>query len=275
MNTPPRMPTLYIPHGAGPCFFMDWNPADAWDKTAAYLRSIASSLPTRPQAIVLVTAHWLGAQPCMSSAARPGMLFDYYGFPPHTYELSYPAPGAPALAERARGLLADAGIAAAVDTQRGYDHGTFIPLMVAFPDADVPVLQVSLLGSLDAQAHIGYGQALAPLRDEGVLILGSGSATHNLADFRGGRTLNEPPRGYVKPFDDWLVQTVEAGDEKGLAGYERAPEGRRNHPTPEHFLPIFVPFGAALAAGDGKGRALHRSYTYGVLAMTAFAWGIV
>ena len=96
MNTPPRMPTLYIPHGAGPCFFMDWNPADAWDKTAAYLRSIASSLPTRPQAIVLVTAHWLGAQPCMSSAARPGMLFDYYGFPPHTYELSYPAPGAPA-----------------------------------------------------------------------------------------------------------------------------------------------------------------------------------
>ncbi|HRM95520.1 MAG TPA: hypothetical protein PLO08_18190 [Alicycliphilus sp.] len=100
MNTPPRMPTLYIPHGAGPCFFMDWNPADAWDKTAAYLRSIASSLPTRPQAIVLVTAHWLGAQPCMSSAARPGMLFDYYGFPPHTYELSYPAPGAPALAGR-------------------------------------------------------------------------------------------------------------------------------------------------------------------------------
>ena len=137
-----RLPTVFIPHGGGPCFFMDWNPADAWDKTAAYLRSIASSLPTRPQAIVLVTAHWLGAQPCMSSAARPGMLFDYYGFPPHTYELSYPAPGAPALAGRVSGLLAGAGFDPVQDSERGYDHGSFIPLLLAFPDADIPVLQL-------------------------------------------------------------------------------------------------------------------------------------
>ena len=175
-----RMPAFYIPHGAGPCFFMDWNPPDTWDRTAAFLRGIPASLPAAPSAIALVTAHWLAPQVTLTGSAQPGLLFDYYGFPPHTYALRYPAPGAPALAERARGLLADAGIAAAVDAQRGYDHGTFIPLKVAFPDADVPVLQVSLLGSLNAPAHIDYGRALAPLRDEGVLITGSSMSYHNM-----------------------------------------------------------------------------------------------
>ncbi|HPZ58742.1 MAG TPA: class III extradiol ring-cleavage dioxygenase, partial [Ottowia sp.] len=126
MTTPstPRQPTIFIPHGAGPCFFMDWNPADAWDNTAAYLRGIPASLPAKPKAILLVTAHWLAPQPSMSSAAQPGMLFDYYGFPPHTYELTYPAPGAPALADRVSGLLAGAGFAPQQDGARGYDHGT-------------------------------------------------------------------------------------------------------------------------------------------------------
>jgi 4,5-DOPA dioxygenase extradiol len=127
---------------------------------------------------------------------------------------------------------------------------------------------------LGPEHHVALGRALAPLREEGVLILGSGSATHNLADFRGVRRIDEPPRPYVKPFDDWLVGAVEAGDEKSLADYRHAPEGRRNHPSPEHFLPIFVPLGAALATSEGKGKTLHRSYTYGILAMTAFAWGL-
>ena len=262
------MPALFMPHGAGPCFFMDWNPADAWDKTAAFLRSIPGSLPATPKAIVLVTAHWLAPQPTLTGAARPGMLFDYYGFPPHTYELSYPAPGAPALAERVRGLLADAGIAATVDTQRGYDHGTFIPLKVAFPHADVPVLQVSLLGSLDAQAHIDYGRALAPLRDEGVLIIGSGMSYHNM-------------RGYGDPrstpvsadFDRWLTDTVAlpaAERNARLAQWDTAsgPAGRLSHPprAEEHLLPLHVVAGAA---GDSVGRKV---FTDQVLATTISAF---
>lgn len=232
---------------------MDWNPIDAWDQTAGFLRSIPGSLPTAPKAIVLVTAHWLAPQVTLSGAARPGMLFDYYGFPPHTYELRYPAPGAPGLAERVRGLLADAGIAATVDTQRGYDHGTFIPLKVAFPDAEVPVLQVSLLGSLDAQAHVAYGRALAPLRDEGVLIIGSGMSYHNM-------------RGYGDPsstpisaeFDRWLTETVALPEPQRnalLADWAAAsgPAGRLSHPprAEEHLLPLHVVAGAA---GDGTGR---------------------
>ncbi len=248
-----RMPAFYIPHGAGPCFFMDWNPPDTWDKTAEFLRSIPGSLPADPKAILLVTAHWLAPQVTLTGAARPSMLFDYYGFPAHTYELQYPAPGAPVLAERVRGLLADAGIAAEVDTERGYDHGTFIPLKVAFPDADVPVLQVSLLGSLDAQAHIDYGRALASLRDEGVLIIGSGMSYHNM-------------RGYGNPsstsisveFDQWLTETVAlTASERNarLADWASASgaAGRLSHPprAEEHLLPLHVVAGAA---GEGVGR---------------------
>lgn len=248
-----RMPAFYIPHGAGPCFFMDWNPADAWDKTAAFLRSIPGSLPTPPKAILLVTAHWLAPQVMLTGAARPGMLFDYYGFPPHTYELRYAAPGTPELAERARGLLADAGIAATVDEERGYDHGTFIPLKVAFPEANVPVLQVSLLQNLDAKAHIDYGHALGPLRDEGVLIIGSGMSYHNM-------------RGYGDPrstpisaeFDRWLTETVAlsaAERDERLANWSTAsgPAGRLSHPprAEEHLLPLHVVAGAA---GSGAGR---------------------
>ena len=249
----PRMPAIFIPHGAGPCFFMDWNPRDAWDATAGFLRSIPASLPAKPKAIVLVTAHWLGDQVTLCSAARPGMLFDYTGFPPHTYELTYPAPGAPALAERVRGLLAGAGIPSALDGERGYDHGTFIPLKVAFPDADVPVLQVSLLGSLDAAAHVAVGTALAPLRGEGVLIIGSGMSYHNM-------------RGYGDPrstpisaeFDRWLTETVALpADARNarLADWAQAsgPAGRLSHPprAEEHLLPLHVVAGAA---GDAPGR---------------------
>ncbi len=254
-NTPTttaRMPTLFIPHGAGPCFFMDWNPADAWDKTAAWLRSIPASLPAKPKAIVLVTAHWLSAQPAMSSAAQPGMLFDYYGFPAHTYELTYPAPGAPALAERVSGLLAGAGFAPVQDDARGYDHGTFIPLKVAFPDADVPVLQLSLLRSLDAAEHIRVGQALAPLRDEGVLIIGSGMSYHHMRGYGDARSTP-----IAAEFDRWLGETVALPVEERnarLAQWDKSagPAGRLSHPprAEEHLLPLHVVAGAA---GEGRG----------------------
>ena len=249
----PRMPALYIPHGAGPCFFMDWNPPGTWDKMAAFLRSIPARLPAAPQAIVLVTAHWQAAQPSMSSAAQPGMLFDYYGFPPHTYELTYPAPGAPALAERVSGLLAGAGFAPVQDAERGYDHGTFIPLKVAFPDAQVPVLQLSLLSSLDAADHVRLGQALAPLRDEGVLIIGSGMSYHNMRGYGDPRSTQ-----IAAEFDRWLTETLALPAlerAQGLANWATAsgPAGRLSHPprAEEHLLPLHVVAGAA---GDGVGR---------------------
>ncbi|MGD9773301.1 DODA-type extradiol aromatic ring-opening family dioxygenase [Diaphorobacter sp.] len=251
-TTASRMPTLFIPHGAGPCFFMDWNPADAWDKTAAYLRSIAPSLPQRPRAIVLVTAHWLAPQPSMSTAERPGMLFDYHGFPAHTYELTYPAPGAPALAERVGGLLAGAGFAPAYDGERGYDHGTFIPLKVAFPDADIPVLQLSLLRSLDAAEHLRLGQALEPLRSEGVLIIGSGMSYHNMRGYGDPRST-----AIGAEFDRWLGETVALpAPERNarLAAWDTAagPSARLSHPprAEEHLLPLHVVAGAA---GDSRG----------------------
>jgi len=265
------MPTLYIPHGAGPCFFMDWNPPGAWDKTAAYLRSIPASLPARPKAIALVTAHWLAAQPSMSSAERPGMLFDYYGFPPHTYELSYPAPGAPLLAERVAGLLAGAGFDPVMDGARGYDHGSFIPLMVAFPEADIPVLQLSLLQSLDAAEHIRLGQALAPLRGEGVLIIGSGMSYHNMRGYGDPRST-----AISAQFDHWLTETVAlpgAQRNARLADWAQAsgPAGRLSHPprAEEHLLPLHV---AAGAAGDSPGARVFTDRVMGV-DISAFVFG--
>lgn len=247
------MPTLYLPHGAGPCFFMDWDPPGTWDRMARWLRSIPSSLPARPAAILLVTAHWLAEQPSMSSAAQPGMLFDYYGFPPHTYELSYPAPGAPALAQQVHGLLQQAGFAPVLDAERGYDHGTFIPLKLAFPQADIPVLQMSLLQNLDAAEHLRLGQALAPLREQGVFIVGSGMSWHNQRAYRDPRS-TAPAR----EFDDWLVDILArpAAERNALlADWARAsgPVGRFAHPPgrEEHLLPLHV---AAGAAGDSMGR---------------------
>lgn len=267
----PRMPTLYIPHGAGPCFFMDWNPPDAWDATAAYLRSIAGSLPQRPKAIVLVTAHWLAPQFTAGSAAQPGMLFDYYGFPPHTYQLRYPAPGAPALAERVTGLIQAAGLPAAQDSERGYDHGVFIPMLLAFPDADIPVLQLSLLQDLDPEAHLAMGRALAPLRDEGVLIIGSGMSFHNM------RAYGDPRATPVsQQFDAWLSETVALPEPERTARLARwdsasGPAGRLSHPprAEEHLLPLLVVAGAA---ADDAGQ---RDFSDEVMATTisAFRFG--
>ena len=261
--TPTRMPTLYIPHGAGPCFFMDWNPPDTWARTAAFLRGIPDSLPAAPTAILLVTAHWLAPQPSLGSAAQPGLLFASHGFPPHTYELSYPAPGAPALARRAAALLTDAGFAPRLDDARGYDHGSFIPLKLAFPAADVPVLQMSLLRSLDAGEHLRLGQALAPLRDEGVLIVGSGMSYHHMRGYGDPRSTP-----VAAEFDRWLAETVAlpaAERHARLTDWARAsgPAGRLSHPAQaeEHLLPLHVVAGAA---GDSRGR---RVFTDRVMAV--------
>jgi aromatic ring-opening dioxygenase catalytic subunit (LigB family) len=240
-----RMPTWYIPHGGGPCFFMDWNPPDEWHKTEAFLRGMADTLPERPKAIVLVSAHWLESEVAAASVAEPELIFDYYGFPPHTYQLQYPAPGSPALAARIQSLLAAGSIASRTDDQRGFDHGVFIPLLLMFPNADIPVVPVSLLSSLDAAAHIRVGQALAPLRDEGVLIVGSGMSFHNMRGYRDPRFAPISDR-----FDQWLVDAVQRtpqARDQALARWDQAPDARLCHPpqAEEHLLPLMVVAGAA------------------------------
>ena len=173
-----KMPTLFIPHGGGPCFFMDWTlmggPVDTWDKTAEWLKSIPSSLPEKPKALLVVSAHWEEQEFTVSTAASPDMIYDYSGFPAHTYELNYPAPGAPDLANRVQELMVEQGLDAPLKSSRGYDHGVFVPLLVAFPDADIPILTLSLTRDLSPEKHLKVGKAISQLREEGVLIIGSG-----------------------------------------------------------------------------------------------------
>jgi len=246
------MPTLFVPHGAGPCFFMDWNPSHAWDATARFLKSIAASLPAKPKAIVLISGHWLEDEFRVTGGAQPGLIYDYNGFPAHTYELRYPAPGHPALAARIVELLSTAGMSASRDDERGYDHGVFIPLKLMFPEAQIPVVQLSLRNDLDPQALLDAGQALAGLRDEGVLIVGSGMSFHNMrgyGDARFGPISDE--------FDAWLSSAVESEPSQrnaALLAWAQAPSARLCHPPrgEEHLLPLMVAAGAGSDAGGRK-----------------------
>jgi aromatic ring-opening dioxygenase catalytic subunit (LigB family) len=244
MGADTRLPTLFIPHGGGPCFFMDPPPDDPhlWDGMAAYLRGVVGGLPQKPKAILVVSAHWEAEHPTVIVSPRPSLLFDYYGFPEHTYRLTYPAPGAPELAEKVGSLLRDAGLPVAMESARGWDHGVFVPLLLIAPDADTPVLQLSLQEGLDPAEHLALGRALAPLRGEGVLIIGSGMSYHNLPEFfapRGGRA--------SEAFDAWLTEAVADPDrrEAALTGWAQAPGARACHPREEHLLPLMVAAGAA------------------------------
>nr|MBA3478596.1 dioxygenase [Lautropia sp.] len=170
-----RQPAIFLPHGGGPCFFMEWPPGgNPWAEMGQFLRNLLPTLPERPRAILVVSGHWEEPSFAVNTGESPPLLYDYYGFPEHTYRLGYPAPGAPALARRVRTLLADAGLPSQEDPARGFDHGVFVPLLLLDPDAAIPVLQVSLQSSLDPALHLAAGRALASLRDEGVLIVGSG-----------------------------------------------------------------------------------------------------
>jgi aromatic ring-opening dioxygenase catalytic subunit (LigB family) len=249
LNTPTnisaRMPTWFIPHGGGPCFFMDWSPPDAWNRMADFLKNVASTLPRMPKAIVMVSAHWSESHFAVTSGARPDLIYDYYGFPAHTYELKYPAPGAPALADQIVKTLTAAGIASAQNPQRGFDHGMFIPLKLIFPEANIPVVQLSLHTSLDPIQHLGAGRALETLRDQDVLIIGSGMSFHNM------RAYGNPQYGPVSDtFDEWLTTAVESSPEKRhhlLTNWEQAPGARQCHPAraEEHLIPLMTVAGAA------------------------------
>jgi aromatic ring-opening dioxygenase catalytic subunit (LigB family) len=250
-----RLPTLFIPHGGGPCFFMDWglrgDPPDTWHKTAAWLRSLADSLPARPKAIVVISGHWEEPAFTAASVERPSLIYDYSGFPPHTYQLKYPAPGAPALAQHLVDLLRAAGLPAQTSTSRGFDHGIFIPFLLIYPDADIPIVPLSLKQNLDPEEHLTAGRALQSLRDEGVLIVGSGMSYHNMYTFS-----TPAATAPSEAFDSWLTDTLESDPAKrwnGLVHWDAAPAARNAHPREEHLLPLMV---AAGAAADEKGERI-------------------
>lgn len=264
-----RLPVVYIPHGGGPWPFVDvrFAPPDQWAPLEAYLRSLVTSLSERPRALLVVSAHWEEPSVTLMTAARPPMLYDYSGFAPAAFELVWPAPCALDLVPRASALLRSAGIPFAEDAQRGFDHGTFIPLMLSVPSAEIPVLQVSLLESLDPDAHLRLGRALAPLRDEGVLVIGSGSSFHNMRAF--GR-----PADYLdasRRFDAWIESTVglpRSEREDHLRQWRNAPGALECHPREEHLLPLHVVAGAAL---DDRGAVPARCEILG-LRMSAVAF---
>jgi len=240
-------PTLFVPHGGGPCFFMD-DPAGTWTKMGDFLRDLPGLLPAPPSAILCISGHWETQGFRFTGKTRPGLLFDYFGFPPHTYELSWPVPGDPALAARAAALLADAGLDAGIDADRDLDHGVFVPLKLSFPDADVPVVEMSLDAGLDPALAYAAGRALRPLRDEGVLIVGAGMSFHNMRAHSSGVDVTPPSRA----FDDWLGAAVAEQDGRGerLARWADAPAARWCHPREEHLLPLMVAAGAAEGPGE-------------------------
>jgi aromatic ring-opening dioxygenase catalytic subunit (LigB family) len=240
-----RFPTLFVPHGAGPCLFMDWHPADTWKRMEAWLRGIVNHAGAQPAAIVVVSGHWEAPMFSVNAAYRPGLLYDYSGFPEHTYGISWPVAGSPKLARGIGELLAARGLPHQAVADRGLDHGVFIPMKLAFPEADVPVVQLSLRQDLDPAAHVAAGQALAPLRDQGVLLVGSGMSFHNMRRFRFGGGPVDPDSQY---FDDWLTETVTgepAERASRLIEWTRAPGARAAHPREEHLLPLHVVAGAA------------------------------
>lgn len=239
-----RMPVAFLPHGGGPWPFVELGFGDKseLDELAAYLRSLKSLPKSPPKALLVVSAHWEEQVPTVMTSEAPPMLYDYYGFPPESYTITWPAPGSPTLASRVRELLKHAGFETGTDAQRGFDHGTFVPLKLTYPDADVPVVQLSLKRGLDPAEHIAMGKALAPLRDEGVFIIGSGMTFHNL------RTFSKAASPIAATFDDWLRMTTVLPEEQrnqGLIKWADAPAARQAHPREEHLLPLMVIAGAA------------------------------
>ena len=254
------LPSLYISHG---------SPMTALQPglTGERLAELAAVLP-RPKAIVMASAHWLSRRPQVGSAAAPETIHDFGGFPAPLYQLRYPAPGSPALAERVMQLLDQAKLAPSADPVRGLDHGAWVPLRLLCPDADIPVVPVSIQPELDPAHHYALGQALAPLRGEGVLVIGSGSITHNLHDLGAGYS-DERQAPYVKPFIDWIEQKLAAGDIDALLDYRRqAPFAERAHPTDEHLLPLFVALGAAGA--NAQAQRIDAGIDMGLLAMDIY-----
>lgn len=249
--TTTRFPVYFVSHGGGPWPWMEDRRA-LFAKTVREFGALPQRLPAKPKAVLVITGHWEAPEFRVSTSPQPPMDYDYYGFPEHTYRLQYPAPGSPALAQRVRGLLQDAGVPTGEDSQRGFDHGTFVPLYLMYPDADVPVVLLSMRSNYDPAEHIRVGQALQPLRDEGVLILGSGLTYHNMRGFnQDSSTLP------ATDFENWLNEAISQPDAARrndmLVHWSQAPGARLAHPREDHLIPLMV---AAGAAGRDTGHRL-------------------
>lgn len=259
-----RMPTYFISHGGGP---WPWMPemAKALDPLSESLAAMNGEIGGKPRAVLMISGHWEEDAYTVMTASQPTMLYDYYNFPPETYEISYPAPGAPDLAAEVSDLIAKAGLPVAQDAARGFDHGTFVPMAVMYPEADVPLFQVSMRKNYDPAEHFKLGQALAPLRDKGVLIVGSGLSYHNLREF--GPQAKTPSDA----FDAWLGAALELEPEARTAkvlDWEQAPYARQCHAQEDHLVPLFSALGAAET--DTATRVYHQEDIFG--GVTASSW---
>lgn len=267
-----RLPTYFVSHGGGPWPWMREMTGGRYDRLEASLQAMAQAHAGQVRAILMVTAHWEtpgGFE--LSSAPQPGMIYDYHGFPPHTYQVHYRAPGSPELAQRAQALLQAGGVPARLDGERGFDHGTFSALQAAYPEAMIPVVQLSIRADFDPAAHIAAGRLLAPLRDEGVLIIGSGLSYHNLRLF--GPAGREPSRD----FDAWLQQTLvgsppEVRAER-LLQWEGAPAARLAHAREDHLIPLMTAVGAA--HDEAATCVYHEADFMGSLTVSSFRFGAV
>jgi 4,5-DOPA dioxygenase extradiol len=257
-----RLPTLFLSHGSPMNAAAPTPSSRVWE-------SLARALP-RPRAVLVASAHWETSVPMLTGNPKPETVHDFGGFPDELYRIRYPASGAPGLAADAVSLLKTAGITAGVNGCRGLDHGAWVPLLWMYPDADVPVVEISLQPELGTARHVELGRALSPLADDGVLIVGSGHATHNLRDWMANPRRHEPLR-YAQAFADWLHARLTARDTAALIAYrDEAPEATRAHPSEEHFLPLLVAWGAAgdragaerITAGFEAGALANDSYLF-------------
>jgi len=255
------LPTLFISHGS-PMLALEAG------ATTKFLRGVAGNFK-RPDAIIIASAHFETKEPMVTGSAHPATIHDFQGFPKELYQLRYPAPGSPELAGKIKDVLAKAGVAAGVDNERGLDHGAWNPLLLMYPQADIPVVEISVQPHKNAAWHFEIGRALRKLRGENILVIGTGNLTHNLYEaMRGGHF--EAPE-WVTEFAEWVAGKIGHGDVKALLNWETAPHAKRNHPTPEHFLPLFVALGAADEPLQAK--RLHSDTALGVLAMDAYEFG--
>ncbi|GAB2462526.1 MAG: DODA-type extradiol aromatic ring-opening family dioxygenase [Comamonas sp.] len=260
-----RMPVYFISHGGGPWPWMKAEMGDTYRLLEDSLADMPNQLPRPPEAVLMVSAHWEEPAFTVQATPQPGMLYDYGGFPAHTYHVHYRSPGSPALAQRVAQLLQAAGLPQALDAERGYDHGMFSPMQAIYPEARIPVVQLSLRRGLDPAEHLALGRAIAPLRDEGVLIIGSGLSYHNLRAF--GPQAHAPS----KAFDDWLDDTMRAAPaerSQRLVDWEAAPAARLAHPREEHLLPLMVAVGAA--ENEAATRVYHEDAFMGGLAVSSY-----
>jgi len=268
-NTAERLPTYFISHGGGPWPWLKSQMPGVYDNLEASLRDMASQLGTNPKAVLMISGHWEERDLMVMSSPRPPMVYDYSGFPEFTYEIKYPAPGAPEVALRVQELLRGADFDARADDRRGFDHGTFAPLKAIYPEADVPVLQLSIRSDYDVEAHLAAGRALAPLRDEGVLVIGSGLSYHNLRRF--GSAGQHPSH----EFDAWLTEavcgSVGEGRNQKLRTWTSAPSARLAHPDEDHLIPLMVAVGAA--EEELGVRVYHEDSFFGGLTVSSYRFG--